>query len=197
MKIILEKDVNGLGREGAVVEVADGYARNFLLPRKLAVLATKGSLKQLEFKKKILAKKEADRKAEAEKLAASLEGEVVKLTAKVGKGKRLYGSITAREIAQVLNEQKKIKLDKKAVVLESPIKSVGDHLVVVSFHPEVEAKVLVKVQPQEKPGKKQAPEKAKVKESSKKKETKEPAKKEKAKEEKEKSIGQTSQESKE
>lgn len=197
MKIILEKDVNGLGREGAVVEVADGYARNFLLPRKLAVLATKGSLKQLEFKKKILAKKEADRKAEAEKLAASLEGEVVKLTAKAGKGKRLYGSITAREIAQVLNEQKKIKLDKKAVVLESPIKSVGDHSVVVSFHPEVEAKVLVKVQPQEKLEKKQTPEKAKVKESSKKKETKEPAEKEEAKEEKEKSIGQTSQESKE
>lgn len=195
MKIILEKDVEGLGREGEVVEVTDGYARNFLLPRKLAVLATKGSLKQLGQKRKILEKREAALKEEAEKVAASLEGETLELTAKAGKAQRLYGSITAKDIAQALNEQKKIKLDKKIIVLENPIKLVGEHLVAVKLHSEVEAKVLVKVCPQEEPEKKQAPEekakeKAKVKESAKKKETKE------TKEEKEEVSGQTSQESK-
>lgn len=145
MKVILIKDVKSLGRKGQVVEVADGYARNYLLPRGLAKEATPGNLKELEqLKKKEERKKEEELQA-AKETAKKIEGKVLTFTAKVGESGKLFGSITSKEIAELLEKEYGVKVDKRRVELAENIKSLGSYPVAVRIHPQVEAKITVQV----------------------------------------------------
>jgi len=149
MKVILKEDVASLGNEGDIVEVADGYARNYLLPKCLVVEANKSNLKQLEQKRKILERKEAERKALAEKEAKKLEDKTVSVLAKVGTGGKLYGSVTSKDVAEAINEQLKVEVERKTVHLEDSIKSLGNFKAAVKLHPEVEVIVNIEVKASE------------------------------------------------
>jgi len=149
MKVILKEDVASLGNEGDIVEVADGYARNYLLPKCLVVEASKSNLKQLEQKRKILERKEAERKALAEKEAKKLEDKTVSVLAKVGTGGKLYGSVTSKDVAEAINEQLKVEVERKTVHLEDSIKSLGNFKAAVKLHPEVEVTVNIEVKASE------------------------------------------------
>lgn len=149
MKVILKEDVASLGNEGDIVEVADGYARNYLLPKCLVVEANKSNLKQLEQKKKILERKATERKALAEKEAKKLEDKAVSVLAKVGTGGKLYGSVTSKDIAEAINEQLKVEVERKSVHLEDSIKSLGNFKAVVKLHPEVEVALNIEVKASE------------------------------------------------
>lgn len=145
MKVILKESVTGLGKTGDVVDVADGYARNFLVPKNKAVVATKGTLKEWDLRRATLVKKEAQNRTEAEALAASLKDKVVTIEAKAGEEGKLYGSVTAKEIAAAIETQLKTEVDKKKIELEHGIKEMGDHPVTVKLYPGVETTVVVKV----------------------------------------------------
>lgn len=145
MKVILNKDVKSLGQKGQVVEVADGYARNYLFPRGLAKEATAGNLKELEQLKKKEERKKQEELENAKELARKIEGKVLKFTAKVGDNGKLFGSITSKEIAEHLEKQFNVKVDKRKVELAENIKSLGSYPVAVRIHPQVEAKVTVQV----------------------------------------------------
>lgn len=145
MKIILLKDVKGLGKEGDLVNAKDGYARNYLLPRELAKEATEGNVKVLkEQKKSEKLKKEAERERALE-LKEKLEEITVEIMGKAGEGGRLFGSITSKDIADELSKQHKIKIDKKKLVLDDNIKTIGTTLVDVKVFTEITAKLKVKV----------------------------------------------------
>lgn len=145
MKIILLKDVKGLGKEGDLVNAKDGYARNYLLPRELAKEATEGNVKVLkEQKKSEKLKKEAERERALE-LKEKLEEITVEIMGKAGEGGRLFGSITSKDIADELSKQHKIKIDKKKLVLDDNIKTIGTTLVDVKVFTEITAKLRVKV----------------------------------------------------
>lgn len=144
MKVIFLKDVKGKGKAGEVKEVADGYARNHLLPNNLAIEATKSNLKALEAKKRSEAKKAEQLKQEAEQLKEKLEKIEVKITTKAGEGGRLFGAITNKQIADVLKEQN-IKIDRRKIELDEPIRSLGYTKVPVKIHPEVTATLTVHV----------------------------------------------------
>lgn len=145
MIVILQKDVKGTGKAGDVVKVSDGYARNMLIPRGMAKEATEGNVKNLEKQKEIAAEKKAEQKAAAEALAEKIGALTVTIQTKGGEGGRLFGSITSKDIAQALEDQHKIKVDKKKVVLDSPIKQMGDFTVPIKLFPEVAADLKVKV----------------------------------------------------
>ncbi len=145
MKVILLQDVKKIGSKGDVIEVAEGYARNYLLPRKLAVEATQGHMKDLSQKKASEARKKEKRLEEAKKLAEKLAKLTVKIPTKVGEAGRLFGSITTKDIADALKAQHKIDIDKKKMDLESPIKSLGVFPVTAKLHPQVQAKFDVHV----------------------------------------------------
>ncbi len=145
MKVILKESVSGLGKTGDVVDVADGYGRNYLVPKDIAVVATKGALKEWDLKRATLVKKEAKDRAEAESLAAGLNDKEVKVEAKAGEEGKLYGSVTTKEIAAAIEKQLKTEVDKKKIELAQPIKEVGDHPVTVKLFPGVDATVIVKV----------------------------------------------------
>lgn len=125
MKVILQQDVKGQGKKGQMIEAAEGYARNFLLPRKLAILATNDSINTMNLKEKARKADEARQKAEAEAIAEKLQGCMVKLTAKAGNGGRLFGAVTTKEIAEGLAKQCGIDIHKQKLVLEEPIKAFG------------------------------------------------------------------------
>ena len=127
MKVILQQDVRGQGKKGQMVEVAEGYARNFLLPRKLAVAATAANMNTMKMQEKARKAEEARLKAEAEATVQQLKGAVVKLTAKAGAGGKLFGAVTAKEISEGLKSQFGIELNKQKIVLEEPIKSFGTY----------------------------------------------------------------------
>ena len=143
MKVILLQDVKSLGKK--IVNVNDGYARNFILPKKLGVEATGKNLNDLKLQKNN-EKKVAQENLEAAKaLAAKLaEGEVV-LAIKVGEGGRAFGSVSSKEIAAAVKEQMGLELDKKKISLKEPVKSLGTHIVTVKLHPEVAAELKVSV----------------------------------------------------
>lgn len=141
MKVVLQQDVVSLGIEGDVVNVADGYARNYLIPKKLAVLATQGVLKDLEFRKKAIAKKEEKRIAEAQKEAKKFDGKKLKLEVETNEESHLYGSISVNEVAKAIEEQLKQTVDKSKLVVTDHIKEVGTYPVVIRIHPQVEAKL--------------------------------------------------------
>lgn len=145
MKVILQQDVKKLGSKGTVVEVSDGYARNYLLPRGLAMEATKGNLQQLKRQK---ARKEAQERQElekAKKLAEQLEQEVIVIRTKAGEKGRLFGSVTSKEIADTISQQLDVKVDKRKIILDEPIKNIGVHPIQIKLHPDVQAQVKVRV----------------------------------------------------
>ena len=127
MKVILQQDVRGQGKKGQLVDVSDGYARNFLLPRKLAVIATAENLNTMKQQEKAKKAQEAAEKAEAEATAKRLEGLMVKIPAKSGEGGRLFGAVTTKEISEALSAQHGLNIAKTKIVLEDPIKSCGSY----------------------------------------------------------------------
>ena len=145
MKVILLSDVKGVGKKQEIVNVSDGYARNFLFPKKLAVEATPGAAKEVERRQAAERARETERRLAAEKKAASLRGKVITVVAKCGAQGRLYGSVTGAEIAQALNEQHGVEVDKRKIDLAEPIRAVGETEVVVKLYPEISAKMTVRV----------------------------------------------------
>lgn len=127
MKVILQQDVKGQGKKGQMIEASDGYARNFLLPRKLAVLATADNVTKMQMADKARAAREAAEKAEAQAVAERLKGCVVKLTAKAGQGGRLFGAVTSKEVSDGLKAQYGVEIAKAKIVQEEPIKSFGSY----------------------------------------------------------------------
>ena len=145
MKVILLSELKGKGGEGNIVEVADGYANNYLFPQKIAVAATKGNLKQLEQRKHNIATREAARIEEAQALKAALDDLSVKVEARVGEEGVLFGSITAAMIADALKEAEDIEIDRKRIDLKNPIKTAGKHEVVVSIYRDIKSNLTVVV----------------------------------------------------
>lgn len=125
MKVILQQDVKGQGKKGQLVDVSDGYARNFLLPRKLAVEANADNVNTMKLHEKAKAAKEAAEKAEAEAIAEKLQSCTVKLTAKAGTGGRLFGAVTSKEVAEGLKKQHGIDINKSKIVQDEAIKTFG------------------------------------------------------------------------
>lgn len=144
MKVILLEPLENLGDVGQVVNVKPGYARNYLLPRGLAVLATESNLKALEAKIRAQAKRLAERKAEAERLKEILENLTLIIPVRAGETK-IYGSVTAKDIAEALSRQHGITIDPKRLVLERPIKELGEYALVYKPHPEVPITLKVSV----------------------------------------------------
>ena len=148
MKVILEQDFESLGFEGDTVEVARGYARNYLIPKGIAAEATKANLKALELRKdKIMAKRMRD-KEEAERIKEKIAQVAITLKQKAGSEGKLYGSVTTRDIAQEL-EKEGIVVDRRKISLDEPIKSLGEFDVPLKLYPEVQASIRVVVQPEE------------------------------------------------
>jgi large subunit ribosomal protein L9 len=145
MIVILTKDVKGTGKAGDVVKVSDGFARNRLIPKGMAKEATDGNIRSLEKQKKIMAEKEEENKAAAGELEKKLNEITVVIKTKSGEGGRLFGSITSKDIAENLEEQFGIAVDKKKIVLDSPIKEVGLKVVPVKLFAGIQAKMKVNV----------------------------------------------------
>jgi len=147
MEIILTEDVYGLGRRGDIVKVADGYGRNFLIPKGLAVMATPGNIREIEQKKITLAKQEAKYVEEAEILAQELALRHVLISRKSGDAGVLFGSVTAKDITDVLAGNG-INLDRRKLILKNPIKSIGNYEIEARPHTDVEARFFVSVLPE-------------------------------------------------
>ena len=145
MKVVLLDEIKGKGGEGDVVEVAQGYAENYLIPKKLAVAATKGNLKQLEERRNNIAKREQVRLADANALKEKLDGQQVTVDAKIGEEGVLFGSVTSQMIADAVKAQLDIELDRKRIELGKPIKVAGAHEVAVSLYREIRATLVVLV----------------------------------------------------
>ncbi|OIQ59243.1 50S ribosomal protein L9 [Moorella thermoacetica] len=145
MKVILTADVAKLGNRGTLVEVSEGYARNYLLPRGLAVEATAGRLKELDLEKKRREKKENQELENARHQAARLDGGVVKITTRAGETGKLFGSVTNKEIAEAIKNTFQISLDRRKIDLKEPIKALGSYEVTLKLHPTVQAHLLVQV----------------------------------------------------
>ena len=146
MKVILLQDVKSLGKKGEIVNVSDGYARNFVLPKKLGVEANTSNMNDLKLKKAHQDKLAAERLEEAKSFAEDLKKVQVTLKIKAGEGGRLFGSISSKEIAQAAKEQLDLEIDKKKLVLPSPIKAVGTTMVPIKLHPQVTGELKVVVQ---------------------------------------------------
>lgn len=145
MIVILNRDVKGTGKAGDVVKVSDGYARNMLLPKGYATEATEGNIRNLEKQKAIAAEKKAEEKAAAQALAEKLQGLTVKIQTKAGENGKVFGSITSKDIAEKLQEQHKLTVDKKKIQLDGPIKQTGSVTVDVKLYPEVSGKLHVEI----------------------------------------------------
>jgi len=145
MQVILLQDVKSLGKKDEIVNVSDGYARNFVLPKKLGLEATPKNLNELKLKKAHEDKVAAEKLAEAQALAAKMGEQSVTLSIKVGEGGRVFGSISSKEIAEAMKKQLGHDIDKKKIVLKDQIKSVGTHIVDIKLHTQVTAKMTVKV----------------------------------------------------
>jgi large subunit ribosomal protein L9 len=145
MKIVLRSDVAGIGRKGDVRDVADGYARNFLLPKGLAFKATPGAEAQAEGMRRSRAMRSAAERADAVAIADVLAGSSIEVSAKAGAGGKLFGSIGASDIANAISAQTPATVDRRQVVLDEPIKALGAHTVKVHLHPEIDATVSVNV----------------------------------------------------
>src|SRR5690554_5644950 len=145
MKVILLQDVKGSGKKGQVVNVAEGYARNFLFPRKLALEASDSNMKELERQKSLDNAKKAEDLAQAKALAEKIENLDVIIEAKTGGGSRLFGAITNKDIGEVLEQKHGILLDRRKIELKAPIKALGTQEVTVRLHPDVVVSMNVKV----------------------------------------------------
>lgn len=147
MKVILLSDVKGRGKEGDVIEVARGFATNYLLPRKMAIQATPGNLKQLEARVHNIKKREETKRAEAEAHAAQVSGKSVVIEMKAGDGGKLYGSVTGGMVADALAEQIGVDVDRRKLDLRGHIKTVGEHVIDVRLYDEVTAQITLNVVP--------------------------------------------------
>ena len=145
MKVVLLQDVKSLGKAGDLVEVSEGYARNFLLPKKLGAAATAENLNSLKLKKANEAKIAAEQLAEAKALAAKIEAGAVPVYIKGGQNGKTYGSVSTKELAEAVKEQLGLELDKKKIALAEPLKNFGSYETVVKLHREVQAKLKVTV----------------------------------------------------
>ena len=145
MKVILSDDVDKLGKKGDVVVVADGYARNFLVPKGLAMAASKGSLKQAELMQRARAERDERAKEEAAKKVAHLGSAPVYISARAGEGGRLFGSVTNGDVQRAIADQLEEVVDRRDVLLEEAIRSLGTHQVEVKLHEQVTALVTVEV----------------------------------------------------
>ena len=145
MIVILNRDVKGTGKAGDIVKVSDGYARNMLIPKGYAKEATEGNVRNLEKQKAIAAEKKAEEKAAAQALAEKINASSVTIKTKAGEGGRIFGSITSKDIADALADQKKLTVDKKKIQLDNPIKQTGEMTVDIKLSPEVMAKLKVTV----------------------------------------------------
>ncbi len=146
MEVLLLRDVPGIGKAGQTKKVADGYARNYLLPHKLAVVATGGAIKQAQSIKEAAARRDAKTLGEAQQLADLLKQTTLTFRAKAGEGERLFGSITTGDIADALANDKHITIDRRKIELANPIKELGTRQVPIKLHPEVTASVTVVVE---------------------------------------------------
>ena len=143
MKVILKADVRGKGKKGQMIEVAEGYARNFLLPKGLAVLATADAMNTMRLQEKAKAKADAEAKAAATEIAEKLKGLQVKVASKGGEGGKRFGAVTGREIAAALKEQHGVDIDSKKLVLDVPIKGFGSYQVKAKLGFEISGTVYV------------------------------------------------------
>lgn len=146
MQVVLLEDVKALGKKGQIVKVNDGYARNFILPKKLGVEANSKNLNDLKLQQANAEKIAAEQLAAAKELAAKLEKLSVTLTMKAGEGGKAFGSVSSKEIAKAVIDQLGLEIDKKKLVLPEAIKTFGTHEVPVKLHKDVTAKLAVKVQ---------------------------------------------------
>ena len=144
MKVILLEDVDRLGKRGAVINVADGYGRNFLIPRKLALLATEGGLKQVERESKRWKIKEAKEETDASTIKDNMEKLSLSIAMKAGEGEMLFGSVTSANIADLLEKQG-YNIDKRKIELDEPIKRLGEYQIPVKLHKSVTANVKLTV----------------------------------------------------
>jgi large subunit ribosomal protein L9 len=147
MEVILREHVDNLGSRGDIVKVAEGYARNYLLPRKLALAVTEANKRQIERERKVAEVRDAEEKSQAEALAQRITEAPIEIARRVGEQDTLYGSVTSADIAHALHA-KGFDVDKRKVHLPDPLKSLGEFTVPVKIHREVTAQVIVKVVPQ-------------------------------------------------
>ena len=145
MKVILQQDVRGQGKKGQLIEVAEGYARNFLLPRKLAVPATADAVNTMKLKEKAKKAEDARLKAEAEAIVEKLKNSPVKVTARAGANGKLFGAVTSKEVSDALQTQHGIELAKQKIVLEEPIKAYGSYELKAKLGYEVSGTIYVMV----------------------------------------------------
>lgn len=147
MEVILREHVEHLGRRGDIVKVAEGYARNYLLPRKLALAVTEGNKRQIEHERKLAEARELEEKSQAEAYAQRLAELEIEIPRRVGEHETLYGSVTSADIAHAL-QMKQFEIDKRKIVLAEPLKALGEFTVPVKIHRDVTAQVRVKVVPE-------------------------------------------------
>lgn len=145
MKVILLEDVKSLGKKGEIVNVSDGYARNFIIPKKKGVEATAANLNTLKLQKANEEKIAQENLEHAQALAKELADAKVEIRIKAGEGGKLFGSISSKEIAAAIFEQYQLEVDKKKIVLDEPIKELGEHAVKIKLHKDVSAQVVVQV----------------------------------------------------
>lgn len=149
MEVLLLKDIDGLGLAGEIKKVADGYARNYLIPRGMVSHATPGAIRQAELQQHATARREAKELSEAQALAQVLDGVTVTFQARAGDSDRLYGSVTNVNIAEALEEEIGQEVDRRKIDLEEPLKELGTHAVTIRLAAEAEAKVTVVIEREE------------------------------------------------
>ena len=145
MKVILTDELRGKGGEGDIVDVAQGYAENFLFPNKMALPATPGNIKQLEERRHNIEKREAERVAAAEALKAAIDGKSVTVDAKIGEEGQLFGSVTPAQIAEAIKESLGVEIDRRRIEAGKAIKTAGQHEVVISIYRDIKATVTLLV----------------------------------------------------
>ena len=145
MKVILLEDVKSVGKKGELVNASDGYAKNFLFPKKLAVEATKSNLNDFELKQKAEAKRKKEELEQAQNMAKEIEHKTVTVKVKTGENGKLFGSVTNKEVAEEIVKQTGMQIDKKKVSIGDPIKMVGERTAVIKLHPKVSAEITIKI----------------------------------------------------
>lgn len=148
MKLILLEDVKGTGTKGQIVNVSDGHAKNYLIPRKLAAEATKAALNDWEKQKKTAEHKRQGEVATAQELAARIEKSVIKIPMKIGENGKMFGSVGGKEIAAALSSQTGIDIDRRKVILDDPIKTAGETIVPVKLYADITAQLTVEIVPE-------------------------------------------------
>ncbi len=145
MKVLLRSDIAGVGRRGEIITVSSGHARNFLLPQGLAIEATKGAVSQAEVMRRSRDQREVADRTEAQKIGATLSQQQFEISAKVGKEGRLFGSVSAGDIADAILQQAKFTIDRKKVNITTPIRTIGEHTVTVDLFADIEIAIKLSV----------------------------------------------------